>query len=399
MKRVYITTALTCLVILALLAGYLQVFHPFSELSGVKVGFIYDNDESTAYTYNFSLAAEALQKKYGAGVEFYSRSNVPDDKIEEPLRELAAKGCNVIFLNGYSEQVISLAEEYPSIQFCQTSYMDMTGVDTPANYHSFKGEAYQGRYVSGIVAGMKLKEMIDGGLILPGEAVLGFVAAFPSSEVISGYTAFLPGARSVAPQATMRVRYTGTWSSYSREKSAAKALLDEGCLIISQHSDTIAPAVACEEEAGSREKPVYYVGYNQVMSEVTPTTSLVTTRINWEPYVLSAVEAVIRQKAIETVVPGKVHGTDMSAGFDRGWVEMLELNQQLAAPGTREAMDSAIEQFRRGNGGMVFRGDYTGVDPDNPLDTCDLREGYEENATSSFPTFHYILKDIIFIDP
>ena len=150
---------------------------------------------------------------------------------------------------------------------------------------------------------------------------------------------------------------------------------------------------------GSREKPVYYVGYNQVMSEVTLTTSLVTTRINWEPYVLSAVEAVIRQKAIETVVPGKVHGTDMSAGFDRGWVEMLELNQQLAATGTREAMDSAIEQFRRGNGGMVFRGDYTGVDPDNPLDTCDLREGYEENATSSFPTFHYILKDIIFIDP
>ena len=81
---------------------------------------------------------------------------------------------------------------------------------------------------------------------------------------------------------------------------------------------------------GSREKPVYYVGYNQVMSEVTPTTSLVTTRINWEPYVLSAVEAVIRQKAIETVVPGKVHGTDMSAGFERGWVEMLELNRVIA---------------------------------------------------------------------
>ena len=396
MKRIYMMTALACLVILAAFIGLFRYLNISDVRSGLKVGFIYDNDESTPYTYNFSLAKDAIEKKCGSAVEILTRSNVLDDKMEEPLRDLADQGCDIIFFNGYSELVVKLAPEYPATQFCQTSYMDMSGKTVPANYHTFKGEAYQGRYVSGIAAGMKIQEMISEGIISEDEAIVGFVAAFPTSEVISGYTAFLLGVRSVVPQAVMRVRYTETWSSYALEKNAAQQMIDEGCVIISQHTDTIGPAIACEEASGDR--PVYHVGYNQSMSEVAPGSSLVAARICWEPYITAAVKAVMMNKRIEKVVNARIHGTDASAGFEKGWVEMVDLNQQVAAPGTQEAMDSAIEQFKRGNGNFVFRGDYTGVNPDNPSDTIDLNQGYVENETTSFPSFHYILKDVITVE-
>ena len=396
MKRVYIACALTCLVLLGVIIGCFRLLNLSSGRHGLKIGFVYDNDESTPYTYNFSLAKDALEKKYGDRVTIFTCSNVLDDQMEEPIRELTAKGCDIIFFNGYSELVMALAPEYPSVQFCQTSYMDMYGKTVPENYHTFKGEAYQGRYVSGIAAGMKIKQLISEGSIAEDQAIVGFVAAFPTSEVISGYTAFLLGVRSVVPQAVMHVRYTGTWSSYAQEKSAAQQLIKSGCVVISQHTDTIGPAIACEE--ASQSKPVYFVGFNQSMSEVAPGSSLVTARIRWEPYVLSAVEALMTNKKIESVVSGRIHGTDVSAGFEKGWVEMIDLNLQVASPGTQEAMDSAIEQLKRGKTDFVFRGDYTGVNPNNPKDTCDLSGGYIENKNTSFPLFNYILKDIITID-
>ncbi len=384
------------MVILAALIGCFRILNLSGGREHLKVGFIYDNDESTPYTYNFSLAKDAIEKKYGDRVEIETCSNVLDDEMEEPLRDLADKGCDIIFFNGYSELVRELAPEYPNIQFCQTSYMDMSGQSVPANYHTFKGEAYQGRYVSGIAAGVKIRQMILDGIITEDEAIVGFVAAFPTSEVISGYTAFLLGVRSVVSQAVMHVCYTETWSSYALEKSAAQKLIGEGCVVISQHTDTIGPAIACEE--ASADRSIYFVGYNQSMSEVAPATSLVTSRICWEPYVLSAVEAVMMDKSIETIVTGRIHGTDVSAGFEKGWVEMIDLNLQVAAPGTQDAMNKAIERFKRGNGDFVFGGNYIGVDPDDPSDTWDLHNDYKENEKTSYPTFHYILKDVITID-
>ena len=393
MKRVYITTVLTCLVILAAFIACFRILNLSGGRDTLKVGFIYDNDESTAYTYNFSLAKDELEKKYGERVEIVTCSNVLDDEMEEPLRELAGDGCDVIFFNGYSEIVMKLAPEYPNTQFCQTSYMEMDGKTVPANYHTFKGEAYQGRYVSGIAAGMKLQQMIQEGTITEDQAVIGFVAAFPTPEVISGYTAFLMGARSVVPTTVMRVFYTHNWSSYAQEKSAATKLIDDGCVVISQYTDTIGPAIACEE--ASQEREIYYVGFNQSMSEVAPGSSLVTARICWERYILSAVQALMTNKKIESVVSGHIRGTDAFAGFEEGWMEMVDLNHQVAAPGTQEAMNRAIEQFKRGNGDFVFKGDYVGVNPVDPSDTCDLRNGYIENEKTSYPTFHYVLTDVI----
>ncbi len=393
MKREYLVTALTCLIVLAAFLVGFKILNPSDEKENLKIGFIYDNDESTPYTYNFSLAKDALEQKYGERVEIFTCSNVLDEEIEEPLRELADAGCDIIFFNGYSELVIKLAPEYPNIQFCQTSYMDMTDVKVPDNFHTFKGEAYQGRYISGIVAGMKIKQMIEEGIITEDQAIVGFIAAFPTSEMVSGYTAFLLGVRSIVPNAVMRVIYTETWSSYAHEKRAAQKLLNEGCVVITQHTDTIGPAVTCED--ATQEIPVYFVGFNQSMSEVAPSTSLVTARICWEPYVLSAVEAVMTNKTIESVVSGNIHGTDISAGFDEGWVDMIDLNQHVVAPGTQEAMEKVIEQFRKGNVDFVFKGDYVGSDFNDPANTIDLRNGYIENERCSYPLFNYVIPDII----
>lgn len=397
MKRVYISVALTCLAVLSASFGWVHIVNPSGTREHLIVGFVCDGDESTPYTYNFTMARDAVEKKYGDQVELLTRSNVMDSQIADVVQELTGKGCDILFFNGYSELVAQLALDYPDVQFCQVSYMDMSDKAVPVNYHTFKGEIYQGRYVSGIAAGMKIQEMILEGAITEEQALVGFVASYPTPEVISGYTAFLLGVRSIVPQAVMRVRYTGSWSNYVQEKSAAQQLIDEGCVVISHHTDTIGSAIACEE-AASEGRIIYHIGYNQSMTEVAPRTALVAVRTCWEPYVVSAVDALIRHKNIEATVSGHVHGTDISAGFESGWVEMVELNQQLVAPGTQETMNSVINQFRRSNGDFVFKGNYIGINPDNPNDTYDLKLGYVENEISSYPTFHYILSDVIAIE-
>lgn len=395
MKRIVITTVITSLLMLAIF-GYVNMSRSNAPLTeALRVGFVFENDESAPYTYNFVLAVNALQKEYGDRVEILSKNNVMEADTGDILLELVGKGCRIVFINNYSEQVVAVAQEHPEVQFCQASYRDNSGKSLPDNYHTFNGEIYQGRYVSGIAAGMKLRELIDNHVISAEQALVGYVGAMPTPEVISGFTAFLLGVRSVAPEATMRVRYTGTWANYSLEKSCANTLIDEGCVIISHHTDTIATAIACEEAAASR--IVYHVGYNQDMIHIAPSTSLISTRINWIPYITGAVEAMLLQKPIERCVEGHIHGNDISAGFDCDWVHILELNKYVAPYGIEEQVYKAIDGFRRGTVN-VFKGDYIGVDPDDPLDTCDLSKGYTENAHCSAPTFHYILKDVITVE-
>ena len=256
------------------------------------------------------------------------------------------------------------------------------------------GEIYEGRYISGVIAGMKLKELLDKGTITKEQARVGYVAAYPYDEVISGFTAFFLGVRSIVPEALMDVKYTNTWSDYSIEKKCADELIARGCVILSQHSDTTGPAVACEEKYA--EKEVYHVGYNVSMIDVAPTTSLLSCRIDWEPYIVSACEAVLANKKIEKCVKGNVHGNDIGAGFERGWVEMLELNSLIAAEGSEEKIEELTRDFDKGRID-VFKGDYVGVNPNDGNDTYDLNQGYSENKDSSAPSFHYILRDVITI--
>ncbi len=398
MRRNLIVTIITAVVLL-LFSGA----HRLVELRSkdpdhvVKVGYIYDGDESAPYTANYMRAQRSIEEKYGGRVQSVVRNNTAYGSEKELMEELADAGCELIFTTsyGYQDAAKEMAAEHPEIQICQSTGDTANTDPLYSNYHNFMGRIYEGRYAAGIVAGMKLREMIDTGVIRARDAKVGYVAAYPYAEVISGYTAFLLGIRSVVPEAVMVVRYTDTWSSYALEYECARTLIDEGCVIISQHSDTIGPAVACEE--ANEMHPVYHVGYNQSMIDVAPTSSLVSTRINWQPYMEAAVEAVIDRKKIEEVVRARINGNDACAGFERGWVEMMEINEQIAAEGTVRAVDETIDAFKRGSL-HVFSGDYTGTDPFDKNDTIDLSTPYQENETASAPSFHYVLDDVIIVE-
>ena len=331
-KRFFVTVIVCAIVLVAaaLLTGYWDASPDHGRL---KVGFVYSEDESTPYTANFVMAQRALQAEYGGKIDVLFKSNVLARESEQPMRDLIRNGCRILFINMDTDIPITLAREYPEVTFCQASMPNISIEGAPDNYHTFNGEIYQARYVSGVVAGMKLRQLLDSGAVLPRDACVGYVAANSSAEVISGYTAFILGVRSVAPEAVMRVRYTGSWSSYNEEKKQTKELIDEGCVIIAQHVNTMAPAVACEEAAAAGRR-VYHIGYHQSMMDVAPSSALVSIRTNWAPYIIQTVQAVMNNQEIEESVTGNVHGRDMSAGFDAGWVELLEMNRFVAAEGT-----------------------------------------------------------------
>ena len=397
MKRNIIITAVICLAVLLTVSFVSRFWTRTGKEATLKIGFVYDSDQSTPYTNNFMLAQAEMEEELGSQVQTMTSSNVHDVDLEDTLRNMVRQGCGMIFTNVESNLVGGIAAEYPEVQFCQASLSGMKQTAEPENYHTFNGEIYQARYVSGVVAGMKMRELLDSGVITAKEALVGFVGAFDNSEAISGFTAFLLGIHSVAPEATMRVKYIHAWDSYSLEKKAAQELINEGCVILSQYVDTVGVASACQE-ATVRGKQVYHVGYHQSMIDIAPAASLTSVRVNYAPYMIGAVQAVMNHRNIEKSVAGNVHGTnDISAGFDRGWTEVLELNTTITAAGTREKIDRTVENLQKGRI-QVFQGNYIGVNPADPTDTIDLTGGYRENEDTSYPTFHYILRDYITIE-
>lgn len=391
-----IITSLVTAVAMILAAFLLSLSFSGGSDTALKVGYLYVSDASTPYTFNFMKAQESIEAAYGSRTESLVRCNVSEGEELPVLEEMVAEGCDIIFGTsyGYGPTMKSLAEKYPAVQFITATGDTANEAPVLSNYHTFMGHVYEGRYLSGVIAGMKLRELIDSGQLQPEQAVIGYVAAFPYAEVISGYTAFFLGVRSEVPEATMNVRYTNTWSDYAEEKRVAEAFIDEGCVIIAQHSDTAGPAVACEN--ATKEKIVYHVSYNRTMMDLAPTTSLVGCRINWGPYMLQAVDALLQEKPIEKNVRASVNGQDCGAGFDQGWVQLLELNQAIAPAGAQEKITAIEKQFRHHNL-TVFKGDYIGVDSFDPSDTYDLSQGFKENQHSSAPAFHYILQDVIHV--
>lgn len=397
-KNCLLWVALACAVSIALFYAYYRLTNEIAhERAHVEVGFILIGDESTPYSANFVRAVEALELQYGDRVGVNVRSNVAYEDAASVLRALCAQGCQIIFTNSYDygETAKEVAARYPDVEFCQATCENANEEPVLSNYHTFMGEIYQGRYVSGLVAGLKLQELIDAGELGEDAAWIGYVGAFPYAECISAYTAFFLGARQTCPTVRMRVRYTNSWSSYMLEKEYAKALIEEGCVIISQDGDTIGPAVECENSDAKH--PVFHVGYNQDMIDIAPTTALIGTRIDWAPYICGAVGAVLDTKRIENAVAGNVHGNDIGAGFSEGWVKMLELNPAIAPGGSEALIRETIAKITEGNC-HVFKGDYFGIDPYDPNDTWDLNKEFPENKKASAPSFHYILQDVIVVE-
>lgn len=305
----------------------------------VKVGLICIGDENDqGYTYNFirgqEAATEALAAK-GINVEWSIKWNIGEDSsCEEANIELAEEGCQLIINNsfGFEEYMLKVAPDYPDIQFIACTNQ-ASAVDDLPNTHNAFANIYEGRYLAGVVAGMKLQEMIDNGDITADQAVIGYVGAYSFAEVISGFTAYYLGAKSVCPSVTMKVNFVGSWSDATAEGNAAQALCDEGCIMISQHSDNTTPATAAQA-AGA-----FHTGYNNDMISIAPEASLIGTRIDWSIYF---------EYAIEAVANGEDFDQDWCHGMDEGAVVMTPLNEDIAAAGTAEKLSELEEQIRSG---------------------------------------------------
>ncbi len=392
MKRTYTLCIITSLVMCILASGIHHITR--TEEKHLKVGFIFVGDEITPYMENFIKARNHVMEVYGDQIECVTKYNVTEDRIEEPLQELVAEKCDYIIAAsyGYGPVVKEMAEKHPEIQFCVPTGDNANQEPVFSNYHNCYGTIYQGRYVCGVVAGVKLKEMIENGIITPQQAKIGYVAAFPYAEVISGYTAFYLGVRSVVPEAAMLVKYTDTWSNYSMEKQVATELIGQDCILISQHSDTIGPATACENAGGSI--PVYHVGYNQSMTDVAPTRSLVSCCADYSYYFEQSIYALLHDKKIEDCIDGKTYGQDAMAGLDKNWVRILDINEAIVPKETDQIVEDTVNDLISGKK-QVFSGNLTGVDPYDSTKRIDLNTPYIENETSSSPTFSYILDDVI----
>ena len=395
MKKYYFLTLIICLGFLLGFSFHYHLWDRKADSQVLRVGFLSENDEMNSNTYNFFQVQTALKKNFPDQVELFTLTNIRDDETEDALEDLINSGCRIIFTNTHSDRVKYTAAHNPDVQFCQMSTAVAAEIQAGSNYHTFNAKYFQAHYVSGIAAGMKLRELIDGGIITPDQAVIGYVASMPTAEVISGFTAFILGALAEAPEAVMRVQYVNELTNFSREKAISQALINEGCVIIAQNSGTTGPAAACQEASANR--TIFHIGYNDNLINDASAFSMIVTHANWEPYVTGAVRAVMNDKPIEEIVAGELHGNDIAAGFDQNWLEILDMNENVAAPGTMERVQQAIDDIKN-NKVEIFKGNYIGVDPNNMRIKIDLNEGFKENGSSSKPTFHYILRNVITVE-
>ncbi len=396
MKRLYAITLLTVLAIIAV-SALIRVQMLGRPINGpIKVGFIYMGDVSNGFTHNFVKAQLAMEKHYGQNVETEVKYNVAPDQAESALEELVNGGCRLVIANSdtYEEVVKDMARRYPEVEFCQATGDNANTSPVLDNYHTFMGHIYEGRYLSGVLAGLKLLELQEAGEagISP---LVGYVAAFAVPEVVSGYSAFYLGLRSVVPEAVMLVKYTGSWSDFQREKNAAKVLIAKGCLVISQHADTAGPAMACEED----EKQIYHISYNTSTQSVAPASYLGGSRILWEPYIMEAVGAVLSGRDIEDALGEDVQiwGQDAGAGLSAGWVAMLPPNEALMPAGAHDVLRRVEKELIQGQL-QVFQGEYRGLSLEDGRSLIDLRQPYQENAHQSSPSFFYLLDGVIIIN-
>ena len=298
-----------------------------ADSNTVKIGFLCIGDENDqGYTYNFirgrDKATEMLAQE-GINVEWVTKFNIGEDStcIDANI-EAAEEGCQIIFNNSYGFEpfMLEVVDDYPDITFISATNCGSWN-DGRDNTHNVFANIYEGRYIAGVVAGMKLQQMIDEGQITADQAVIGYVGAYSFAEVISGFTAYYLGAKSVCPSVTMKVSFVGSWSDATAESDAALALIDAGAVMISQHSDNTTPATAAQSRG------VYHTGYNNDMTGIAPEASLISTRIDWSVYLYEMIKAYVSGEEIPQ---------DWCHGMDYGAVVMTVLNEEIAAPGTAE---------------------------------------------------------------
>ena len=302
----------------------------------LKVGFIFLHDANSTYDKNFIDAANAACKDLGIkDDQVIMKTGIPEgEECYTTAKELVNAGCQVIFADsfGHEPYMIKAAKEFPKVQFCHA-----TGtrgkIEGLGNYHTAFAEIYKGRYLAGIAAGMKLKEIVEEKKLTDDQVKIGYVGAFPYAEVISGYTSFYLGVKSVCPAVKMEVQYTQSWFDIEKENSAAKALIANGCVLISQHADSSGAPAACEA-AG-----VPNVAYNVDTSNIGPNTAIISSKISWVPYMTMMIKAMLEGTSIPA---------DYCATLEEGAVQLTALTNN-AAEGTQAAIDEAKAKLADGS--------------------------------------------------
>ena len=364
-----------------------------------KIGMICLHDENSTYDNNFIQALRQVQKDLGlSDDQVVIVTNIGEDSsCYDAAVDLAKdKGCKVIFADSFGHESFmkQAAQEYPEVQFCHATGTSGK-IANIENFHNAFASIYEGRYLAGIAAGLKLNEMIAAGKITAEQAVIGYVGAFTYAEVISGMTSFYLGARSVCPSATMKVRYTGSWYDQAKEQEAATALIEKDkCVLISQHADSLGAPTACEL-AG-----VPNVSYNGSTYSAGETTFIISSAINWAPYF---------QYIIETVVKGEAIAPDWCGTIATNSVVLSGVNQDVAAEGTIEKINEAIKALEAGTLHVFDTANFTvdgktlteylaDVDGDYTGETNVIHDGYfdESNAVDfrSAPYFDIIIDGV-----
>ena len=369
------------------------------DVSDLKVGAIYVGDEQEGYTLSHMAGIDAMAETLGlSDDQVIEKFNIPEDEsCYDAAVDLADQGCQIIFGTsfGHEDYLIQAAQEFPEVQFCHaTGYQaasksEELGLD---NIHNYFTAIYEARYVSGVVAGMKLAQLEADGALGDdvrdenGNVKIGYVGAYSYAEVISGYTSFFLGLRSEFPNAVMEVKYTGSWADQALEKETAEALIADGCALVAQHADTTGAAAACE--AGQ----TWHVGYNVGMLDVAPNYDLTSSTNNWGPYYTYAVEQVINGEAIDI---------DWCHGHADGAVALTELGENVA-PGTAEKVEETWAAIDDGSLKVFDTSTWTvggetittteGLDGFYGEDIVDGR--FAESESASAPAFTFIIDGI-----
>ena len=306
------------------------------KAENIKVALICLHGDSSTYDKNFIDAFKLACENKGLTADDYTIvTDIPEDTACYDQAADLAESYDLIFADsfGHESHMIKAAKEFPEVEFCHATGTKAHTENLP-NFHNAFASIYEGRYLAGVAAGMKLIELYgdDEGKVSDENAKIGYVGAFPYAEVISGYTSFYLGAKSIVENATMEVRYTNSWYDETAEKTTALALIDAGCKLISQHADSWGAPTACEE------KNIPNVSYNGSTEEKCPNTFIIASRINWAPYFEYIIDCVQNDKAIDT---------DWTGTLATGSVEITALGS-AAAKGTQDKLDEVKKGLQDG---------------------------------------------------
>lgn len=373
----------------------------------IKIGMLCLHDKNSTYDKNFITAMEEVQRELGLrDDQVIIETNVPeDDTCYQKAMNLVDAGCNIIFADsfGHEAYMLKAAKRAPNVLFAHaTGTLAHTEKDTPNFVNAF-ASIYEGRFLAGVAAGLKLNEMAKGDVATAEEAKMGYVGAYPYAEVLSGYTSFYLGAKSVCPNVTMDVTFTGSWYDETAEQNAANLLIGRGCKLISQHADSMGAPNACEK-AG-----VPNVSYNGSTAEACPKTFIVSSRINWAPYYKYLADQM--QNAKGDVSKANV-AKDWTGTLATGSVELTAFGKAAAA-GTAEKVAEIKAKLEKGelhvfdtnnftvNGKQLSADHKADVDTDAAFtpDTIVVENGvFFESKYRSAPYFDVKIDGITIID-